>query len=107
MIRRPPRSTLFPYTTLFRSFYGEPRLYWVTVAVGTSFILNGAAAQHRAMLQRRMRFSVLAIIDIVSLVVSIAAGISMTVAGVGYWGLAGMMMRQTAGSVPASWRAHG
>src|SRR2546429_9657973 len=24
MIRRPPRSTLFPYTTLFRSFYGRP-----------------------------------------------------------------------------------
>src|SRR3712207_7166407 len=23
MIRRPPRSTLFPYTTLFRSFYGD------------------------------------------------------------------------------------
>src|SRR3712207_7108753 len=24
MIRRPPRSTLFPYTTLFRSFSGDP-----------------------------------------------------------------------------------
>src|SRR5690349_22971557 len=24
MIRRPPRSTLFPYTTLFRSAYGAP-----------------------------------------------------------------------------------
>src|SRR5256885_3331378 len=23
MIRRPPRSTLFPYTTLFRSVYGQ------------------------------------------------------------------------------------
>src|SRR5438445_6411742 len=23
MIRRPPRSTLFPYTTLFRSLFGE------------------------------------------------------------------------------------
>src|SRR2546426_7564875 len=23
MIRRPPRSTLFPYTTLFRSIFGE------------------------------------------------------------------------------------
>src|SRR5258708_30450336 len=23
MIRRPPRSTLFPYTTLFRSFFGQ------------------------------------------------------------------------------------
>src|SRR2546421_3595042 len=26
MIRRPPRSTLFPYTTLFRSPLGAPRL---------------------------------------------------------------------------------
>src|SRR5256885_8251096 len=25
MIRRPPRSTLFPYTTLFRSTAGSPR----------------------------------------------------------------------------------
>src|SRR3712207_6947624 len=25
MIRRPPRSTLFPYTTLFRSGYHSPR----------------------------------------------------------------------------------
>src|SRR3989454_5073550 len=27
MIRRPPRSTLFPYTTLFRSF-GRPLISW-------------------------------------------------------------------------------
>src|SRR2546426_12804560 len=26
MIRRPPRSTLFPYTTLFRSPFGAPSL---------------------------------------------------------------------------------
>src|SRR2546430_16170962 len=26
MIRRPPRSTLFPYTTLFRSYVEEPYL---------------------------------------------------------------------------------
>src|SRR5256885_9184258 len=26
MIRRPPRSTLFPYTTLFRSGTGRPRV---------------------------------------------------------------------------------
>src|SRR5687767_15216066 len=34
MIRRPPRSTLFPYTTLFRSArqfaQGEPDRAWVT-----------------------------------------------------------------------------
>src|SRR5256885_8823299 len=27
MIRRPPRSTLFPYTTLFRSFSAEPKAF--------------------------------------------------------------------------------
>src|SRR2546430_6167260 len=27
MIRRPPRSTLFPYTTLFRSHYGSVQKY--------------------------------------------------------------------------------
>src|SRR5256885_8256736 len=28
MIRRPPRSTLFPYTTLFRSQRGAPEIAW-------------------------------------------------------------------------------
>src|SRR5258705_4923526 len=29
MIRRPPRSTLFPYTTLFRSAFGFGLQWWV------------------------------------------------------------------------------
>src|SRR2546426_4926372 len=33
MIRRPPRSTLFPYTTLFRSEVGEPEPVWKRRAV--------------------------------------------------------------------------
>src|SRR2546430_16888646 len=28
MIRRPPRSTLFPYTTLFRSVFGDFQVAW-------------------------------------------------------------------------------
>src|SRR3712207_9110595 len=34
MIRRPPRSTLFPYTTLFRSLPGEPVLGGQVVQYG-------------------------------------------------------------------------
>src|SRR5690554_7590608 len=30
MLRRPPRSTLFPYTTLFRSILGEVNMVWTT-----------------------------------------------------------------------------
>src|SRR2546426_11745734 len=36
MIRRPPRSTLFPYTTLFRSDVGGRRLNDVALRAGTS-----------------------------------------------------------------------
>src|SRR2546430_5189977 len=32
MIRRPPRSTLFPYTTLFRSFFLLSRAFFVRVS---------------------------------------------------------------------------
>src|SRR5947208_10920651 len=35
MIRRPPRSTLFPYTTLFRSGYAQqPSMYLPVIATG-------------------------------------------------------------------------
>src|SRR2546430_8201954 len=33
MIRRPPRSTLFPYTTLFRSRYAQANLAYKSVMV--------------------------------------------------------------------------
>src|SRR5258706_5437483 len=41
MIRRPPRSTLFPYTTLFRSFF---RLaIWLVVDAQPTLLLDGIA----------------------------------------------------------------
>src|SRR2546427_3392502 len=46
MIRRPPRSTLFPYTTLFRSL-----LFWATVlSVFGSLALVLTPRHHRALL---------------------------------------------------------
>src|SRR5256885_11166088 len=47
MIRRPPRSTLFPYTTLFRSGRqsGQRRDQWQVVPVAVAFIFG---AQHVA-----------------------------------------------------------
>src|SRR3712207_7930345 len=42
MIRRPPRSTLFPYTTLFRSLFGCP--YGLGVNAGKPLLLKLAKA---------------------------------------------------------------
>ena len=39
MIRRPPRSTLFPYTTLFRSIAGQDNLLIAGHKIGTPSIL--------------------------------------------------------------------
>src|SRR5256885_11224641 len=53
MIRRPPRSTLFPYTTLFRSvdarrhaLRGQLRLFGVQLVLATCFA-NGAPVRHK------------------------------------------------------------
>jgi PST family polysaccharide transporter len=68
-------------------FYHEPRLFGVTAVLASGFLFNAAGVQHSAILQRQMRFTALATIDIVSLVVSTAVGIGMAVSGYGYWAL--------------------
>src|SRR2546425_7138593 len=60
MIRRPPRSTLFPYTTLFRSRAGRserqgPRLIARHVAVGVEDLRRGDGHQGAERLFARIR----------------------------------------------------
>src|SRR3712207_8176071 len=47
MIRRPPRSTLFPYTTLFRSGDGRPRAGVGAVSVGPRAVEVGGRDPER------------------------------------------------------------
>src|SRR3712207_7033150 len=42
MIRRPPRSTLFPYTTLFRSGGTEGTAGWLGTAVTLGMLVHSA-----------------------------------------------------------------
>lgn len=87
------------------SFYGEPRLFLIAIGLGTAFIFNGAAAQHRAMLQRNMRFAALAAIDITALIIGIAAGAAVALTGGGYWALVVMTVASPAVSVFGLWAA--
>jgi PST family polysaccharide transporter len=72
------------------SLYHEPRLFWVAAVLGIAFLFNAAGVQHAAILQRELRFGGLAVIEIVSLLVSSAIGIGMAFSGYGYWALVGM-----------------
>src|SRR3712207_7150420 len=48
MIRRPPRSTLFPYTTLFRSAFLEEVEGWVPDEVERVYAIADNLGTHRA-----------------------------------------------------------
>ena len=72
------------------AFYHEPRLRAVSAALSLSFLFNAVGIQHGAMLQRQMRFAALAVINTISLMLSIAFAIGAAVAGFGYWALVAM-----------------
>jgi len=76
------------------AFYHEPRLVGVASALALSFLLNALGIQHGALLQRQMRFTALAIISIISLIVSTAVGVGGALAGYGYWALVAMTLAQ-------------
>ena len=75
---------------LVAAFYHEPRLFAVTSVLSAGFLFNAAGVQHDALLQRQLRFTASAAVDIIALVSSIAVGIGMALKGYGYWSLVGM-----------------
>jgi len=87
------------------AFYHEPRLYWVAVVSGATFMFNGLAAQHSALLQRGMRFVTQAKIDVLSLTVGSGTGIVMALLGCRYWSLVGMAMAISVVGAAALWLA--
>src|SRR5256885_12233426 len=60
MIRRPPRSTLFPYTTLFRSlgmcvnFFSNHLYYWGDAHAGQTVGIEWASRMNAAGTARRL-----------------------------------------------------
>ena len=84
-------------------FYGEPRLFGIAVVIGLGFIFNGAAIQHRAQLQRAMRFQALAAIDTMALVLSIVLAVAAAAAGAGYWAIVLMTVGLPAAATVGAW----
>jgi len=80
-------SILMAMAPMIARFYHEPQLLPVSIVLATSFLFNAVGVQHSALLQRQMRFTSLAVIDIISLIVSTAIGITMAVDGFRYWSL--------------------
>jgi PST family polysaccharide transporter len=87
---------------ILAAFFHEPRLVGVTLVLSLSFLFNGAGIQHCALLQRELRFTTIAWIEISALILSTAAAIGMALLGYGYWALvATTVVLPLAGTVAA------
>jgi PST family polysaccharide transporter len=85
------------------AFYGEPRLFAVTLVLALGFLINGAGVQHSAYLQRQMRFSEVAAIDVISLVASVTVAVGFAAGGLGYWALVAMAITGPVVSTLGAW----
>jgi PST family polysaccharide transporter len=77
-------------------FYREPQLVGITLALSITFLLSSSAVQHIALLNRQMRFGMIAMINVVSLLTAYLTGIGMALRGYGYWALVGASVIQAA-----------
>jgi O-antigen/teichoic acid export membrane protein len=85
--------------------YDEPRLFAVTVASACAFLFYGLSVQHRALLNRAMRFGRMATVDVLATAASAAVGLTMALTGWGYWSLVGMAVTRPLATVPLVWIA--
>jgi len=68
-------------------FYREPRLVSITLVLSVTFLLASSAVQHIALLNRQMRFKVIAMIDVVSMLAGYLTGVGIALLKYGYWAL--------------------
>jgi O-antigen/teichoic acid export membrane protein len=68
-------------------FYGDERLGWITIALGSSLFFTGLEAQHAALLRRQLRFRAIAWSQTLAQLVGAIAGIAAAVAGLGVMAL--------------------
>lgn len=72
---------------LIIKFYHEPKLKPIIYAMSLSIIFGGFSTIHLAILQRNMRFRIVALNRIFIQIVSISTGIILAICGFGYWAL--------------------
>lgn len=77
----------FAAAPLVAWFYHEPRVAGVMMATGGILLLGGLFSQHQALLTRHMRFRALAVLDLGSFAVGIAAGVTAAELDAGYWAI--------------------
>lgn len=84
-------------------FYGTPRLTLITITLSLVFVLGGLTVQHQALLQRQMRFTALAAIQVLSMLAGVVTAIIAASMRAGYWALVIMQVVTAVFTVLGVW----
>lgn len=85
------------------SFYNEPALINITIALAFGLFIGGLTVQHQALLKRQMKFKQLAIIDVSAMFLGITSAIIIAYFGAGYWALVILQIVQASVMMILSW----
>jgi PST family polysaccharide transporter len=88
-------------------FYHTPAVMPVMMTMAAALLLSSLAAQHLAILNRRMRFGAIATIEVGGLVVAIVTGVGAALGGWGYWSLVAMQLANGATTAALAWGLSG
>jgi PST family polysaccharide transporter len=88
---------------LVAAFYATPAVMPVMATMAVALLLSSLAAQHLAILNRRMRFGAIALIEVGALTVGVVVGVSAALAGFGYWSLVAMQIANGATTLAMAW----
>lgn len=98
-------SSFIAIAPLVSWFYGQPELLFITMILGVTFIFAGLTTQHKALLTRHMKFFILGVIEVLSMLAAVVVAIVAGLCGSGYWALVLFHLSLAMGSAIGMWMA--
>jgi PST family polysaccharide transporter len=84
-------------------FYKEPKLTSMTLLITLGFFVSAIASLHLALLRRQMRFGIISLVELASLITGATVGIILALFGASYWALVFQMLFADISQAALSW----
>ncbi|HLZ79552.1 MAG TPA: lipopolysaccharide biosynthesis protein [Sphingomonas sp.] len=88
---------------LVAAFYATPAVMPIMATMAVALLLSSLAAQHMAILNRRMCFGAIAMVEVGALSVGVVVGVGAALSGLGYWSLVAMQIANGAATLAMAW----
>jgi polysaccharide transporter, PST family len=83
--------------------YAEPQTATIAQCLSAVLVFGACSALPMALMNRRLRFVALAVIDVVTTAVAAVVGVGAALAGFGFWSLVAMQIANAAGIMVLAW----